>query len=521
MAKKQINARIVHKHDTAENWAKAANFVPLEGELIIYDVDSSHSYTRFKIGDGKTLVYELPFSSYSLTDVTELPTEHINENTIYRVEHSKQRVDLYGIGILDVPMRLEDLFVNIVPGADIKINTILVDELPETLEPEQHQDGTTTFTFYVVNSTGIAYMHDTTEGAVTVGAAIGFDEEFEEENLDRGWSDNILSETDPGIYSVLADEVFYTYCSLKNGVVDEFVTAIDGKGLSTNDFTDKDKNTLLWLAGNGSKGLTYSIIGENTCMIVGIGSCTDIDVIVPRIIDGYLVTGISDGAFSYLDTLGSITIPDSVNTIGYAAFADCLSIRSVTLPDSVTTVSNEAFARCPNLTSVTIGNSVTNIGEYAFKDCSNLTSITIPDSVTTIGSYAFENCYNLMSVTIGNSVTTIGRDAFHGCSNLTSVTIPDSVTTIGSGTFYGCPNLTIYCEASSKPDGWDNNWNLNNRPVVWGAALDFADVNNKLIDITANYVTQTYVDNKITSDIATLKEELKTYIEQLILGGEW
>jgi len=70
------------------------------------------------------------------------------------------------------------------------------------------------------------------------------------------------------------------------------------------------------------------------------------------------------------------------------------------------------------LTSVTIPNSVTSIGGCAFEGCSNLTSVTIPDSVTSIGDYAFEGCSSLTSVTIPNSVTSIGGYAFDGCSSL-------------------------------------------------------------------------------------------------------
>ena len=58
---KNISSRIQHKHDTASNWSKATNFIPKDGELIIYDPDSSCAYTRLKIGNGSTVVADLPF----------------------------------------------------------------------------------------------------------------------------------------------------------------------------------------------------------------------------------------------------------------------------------------------------------------------------------------------------------------------------------------------------------------------------------------------------------------------------
>ena len=61
MAEKNLKARIVHKHDIEANWILAENFTPKQGEIIVYDVDDTHSYERFKIGDGVQNVNDLPF----------------------------------------------------------------------------------------------------------------------------------------------------------------------------------------------------------------------------------------------------------------------------------------------------------------------------------------------------------------------------------------------------------------------------------------------------------------------------
>ena len=177
-------------------------------------------------------------------------------------------------------------------------------------------------------------------------------------------------------------------------------------------------------------------------------------------------------------------ILDSSSYSYYGSFESCSGLISVTIPNSVTTIGTFAFAYCSGLTSVTIPNSVTTIGDWAFYGCSGLTSITIPNSVTTIGDYAFLNCRGLTSVTIPNSVTTIGNNAFGFVKNIiyngtatgspwgalssqnnfvedgfvyfdntkttllayigsdTNVIIPNSVTTIGYGAFYGCVDLT-------------------------------------------------------------------------------
>src|SRR5207247_2017748 len=158
--------------------------------------------------------------------------------------------------------------------------------------------------------------------------------------------------------------------------------------------------------------------------------------------------------------------PDSVTSIGNSAFAGCTSLTSVRIPDSVTSIGgaafgNGAFAGCTSLTSVTIPNGVTSIGGGAFANCASLSSIAIPNSVASIGDGVFSDCTSLITImveainstyssvdgvwfnksqttliqypkgkagsyTIPNTVTSIGANWFSGCTRLTSVTIPNS-----------------------------------------------------------------------------------------------
>ena len=145
---------------------------------------------------------------------------------------------------------------------------------------------------------------------------------------------------------------------------------------------------------------------------------------------------------SGMDKLTSMTIPNSVTSIGERAFRNCSSLTSVTIPNSVTSIGDGAFYDCSSLTSIIIPSSVTSIGYAAFYNCTSLTSVTIPNSVTNIGDYAFNSCTSLTSVTIPESVTSIGYAAFAYCSSLASVTIPESVTSIGEYAFDGCNNIT-------------------------------------------------------------------------------
>ena len=137
-------------------------------------------------------------------------------------------------------------------------------------------------------------------------------------------------------------------------------------------------------------------------------------------------------------------------------------------------INDETFHYNDTITSVTIPNSVTTIGNSAFSDCSSLTSIYIPDSVTTIGECAFYYCSNLTTVTFGENsqLTTIGDYAFYFCSSLNSIYIPDSVTKIGCRAFESRSILRIYCAASSEPSGWESDWNYSNHTVVWNCTYD-------------------------------------------------
>ena len=160
---------------------------------------------------------------------------------------------------------------------------------------------------------------------------------------------------------------------------------------------------------------------------------------IPSNVNGIDVVAI--GGFSGCKNLASVTIPDSVTSIGSYAFSGCTSLTDITIPDSVTEIWYNAFYNCSSLANITIPNSVTNIGRNAFESCASLTSIIIPDSVTSIEPCAFRNCTSLASVTIPNSVTSIGSYAFSGCTSLTSVTIPSSATSIDTA-FVDCSSLT-------------------------------------------------------------------------------
>ncbi|MDY6301910.1 MAG: leucine-rich repeat domain-containing protein, partial [Bacteroidales bacterium] len=141
------------------------------------------------------------------------------------------------------------------------------------------------------------------------------------------------------------------------------------------------------------------------------------------------VTYKEDGYYNYYGGyVGNVTIPSSVYYNGSYY--------------TVTAIGDDAFTQAGGMTSITLPNTITSIGDWAF--CGTemdtyapaITTITIPNSVKTIGKYAFHRCYSLRTVVIGDGVTTIGESAFQRCYNMNEITLGKSVTSIGAYAFY-------------------------------------------------------------------------------------
>ena len=260
-----------------------------------------------------------------------------------------------------------------------------------------------------------------------------------------------------------------------------------------------------------SEGLFYKPItigGIDGFCVLGIGTCTDTEVVIANKYLNKPVLSIDDYAFSDCYSLTSVVIPNSVTSIGNRAFYYCRSLTSIVIPNSVTSIGNyafyycdsleynisdglkylgnsenqylylagvvdrnittatinnnckvigyDAFYNCESLTSIVIPNRVTSIGNRAFYYCSSLTNIEIPNSVTSIGGEAFVACTSLTSVVIGNNVTSIGYSAFFSCKSLKSIEIPNSVTSIGSLAFSDCTSLISIVIPNSVTSIGDN-----------------------------------------------------------------
>ena len=217
---------------------------------------------------------------------------------------------------------------------------------------------------------------------------------------------------------------------------------------------------------------------------------------------GNSVTSIGEYAFCGCDGFTSITIPNSVTSIGSCAFYSCRGLTNVTIPSSITSLGSSVFIYSYNISSIVveanntkydsrsncnaiiesatnklivgcrstvIPHSVTSIGECAFSNCTRLTSINIPDNVTSIGNNAFFGCDNLESVNIGYRVKSIGDWAFTSCG-FSSITIPSSVTSIGERAFSNTKLTSITIPSSVTSIG---SWVFANCNYLRSASISY------------------------------------------------
>ena len=213
------------------------------------------------------------------------------------------------------------------------------------------------------------------------------------------------------------------------------------------------------VAGIGTEGAFYS------------GSLDAPNVII---LEG--VRRISDGGFNN-STMGSINLPESLESIGKDAFSGCEALKTIRIPAATKEIAPGAFLDCPALISIEVdeknpeyfsvkgvlfsreGGSVslhsyplgkkdksyqvpkdvTAVLPYAFYYNGTLTGVKLPDTLTSIGDEAFNRCSSLSKLTLPKNLVHIGREAFAYSSKIKQLTLPGTLKTIGDGAFATLP----------------------------------------------------------------------------------
>ena len=200
-------------------------------------------------------------------------------------------------------------------------------------------------------------------------------------------------------------------------------------------------------------------LDEEGYTVIGIGTVSTVNIIIPHIYNFSPVVEIGGDAFREEMYLKSVTIPSTVTRIGDFAFSECSNLEKVNLGKGVQVIGMNAFANCSSLESITIPDSVISVGWNAFSGCSGIKTLVIEDGVSGIDPSAFGHCINISEasapafawsyipkVNLEKAVITSGEaihdKAFSGATKLTSIDIPDSITMIGSLAFENCERLT-------------------------------------------------------------------------------
>lgn len=257
------------------------------------------------------------------------------------------------------------------------------------------------------------------------------------------------------------------------------------------------------VGGTCGENLEWKLNANGTLIISGTGEMVDYsyespapwirsstNIAVTAIVFEGSVTKIGASAFSGLDEMESITIPEMVTEIGDNAFSGCCKLTEITIPEAVTYIGEYAFFNCTAVEEIYYcAEAAEEIGTRAFAlvgtDCKD-TVVTIANTVKEIPASLFyadtteDGCYpHITDVNFeDNSICeSIGELAFWQCVDLTEVDIPKSVKTIGWGAFYGCSSLDKVNYAGTE-DLWNDidigsdNDILTDHEIHYGEATD-------------------------------------------------
>ena len=344
---------------------------------------------------------------------------------------------------------------------------------------------------------------------------------------DFAFRDNtqITKITFPNTLTFIGKFAFDGCSSIKSITIPDTVTSIGSYAFS--DCNQLEEITLPFVGNSATGEGATSNYDKNFGFIFGSGA----NEYVPDSLKKVTITKgrIASSSFRGCSSIETIILPEGLQEIGERTFQSCTSLVNIVIPNSVTYIGDYAFSGCNKLQTITIPSNILDIGTWAFNACGALETIyfeatsmndldseksifhsagksgngikvIVASNVTkipnylfyssytpeapnlksvefeensvcyVIGDYAFAYCTNLSYVVLPNTLTDIGVRAFYGSENLKEIIIPISVARISEYAFNWYKGPTIYCEAASKPTGWDDLWADYNfgDTIIWG-----------------------------------------------------
>lgn len=205
------------------------------------------------------------------------------------------------------------------------------------------------------------------------------------------------------------------------------------------------------------KYLKYETVG-NEIAITGCTAFDPVDIVIPNLIDGKLVTLIKENAFE-----------------------NC-NITSVALPENLKSIGNYAFRQCKNLTSVFSLNC--DIGDSTFANCSQLTDIEFGSCIKKIGFNAFGECKNLSRINLDNTHIRVLNDLCFWGTSLENISFPKSLREIKSMIVLGTKIVSIIIPSYVKCVNYD----FAELKSIAFLGMDTAIIENKF----QNYLLSSY-----------------------------
>ena len=237
---------------------------------------------------------------------------------------------------------------------------------------------------------------------------------------------------------------------------------------------------------------------------------------IQRVVVEQGVTNVSPLAFYYCQNLTTVTLAESVKTIGELAFAGCAGLRQISM-NGMERLEKGCFHGCLALTNVMLPQSLKHVGDEAFFRCKSLGGITIPSGVTYMGTSVFAYCDGLASVFVEAPLKELPPWTFYGCDALTVLQLPATVSEVGDNAVVGCDSLYHVDYSGSQSVTQEINSQLDEPSIPVHGPSTQKDVTYTQTD---NAVITTTNKTNTGGTTPTGQEQDGTFVDATITGSD-